>query len=69
MTDFSINGEKKDKEENYFIEPIFFTRLQLIKGLQVQYTTGFNVGFIKNEYLKAGNSVFTLGISYNFGKK
>lgn len=69
MTDFSIDEVRQEGEENYFIEPIFFTRMQLVKGLQLQYTTGFNVGLVKNDYLKAGNSVFTLGISYNFGKK
>lgn len=69
MTNFTINNEVSKLEENYFIEPVFFTRMQLVKGLQIQYTTGFNVGLVKNEYLKAGNAVFTLGIAYNFGVK
>ena len=64
-----VNDVVLGNEYNLFIEPIFFTRLQLTKGLDIQYTTGFNVGFLKNEYLKSGNSVFTLGITYNFGKK
>lgn len=69
MKDFSINAVKQDNEENLFIEPIFFTRMQLVKGLQLQYTAGFNMAVVKNEYLKAGNSVLTLGITYNFGSK
>lgn len=68
MTGFSINGVESPKEENIFIEPVFFTRMELLKGLQLQYTTGFNIGFVNNSYLKAGNSIFTLGIVYNFGK-
>lgn len=69
MTDFWINGDESAKEENIFIEPVFFTRMELTKGLQLQYTTGFNIGFVNNSYLKAGNSIFTLGIVYNFGKE
>lgn len=69
MTDFSIDGIDAPKEENFLIEPVFFTRMELMKGFQVQYTTGFNIGLVSNEYLKAGNSVFTLGVAYNFGKK
>lgn len=69
MTNFMLNELKKEGEENLFIEPVFFTRMQLVKGLQLQYTTGFNVGVVSNEYLKAGNAVFTLGLTYNFGKK
>lgn len=69
MTDFTINAIQQQKEENLFIEPVFFTRMQLVKGLQLQYTTGFNVGLLNNDYLKAGNAVFTLGVTYNFGNK
>jgi len=69
MREFLINDVAAQKEENLFIEPIFFTRLQLVDGLQLQYTTGFNIGMINNDYLKAGNSLFSLGITYTFGKK
>lgn len=68
-TKLVVNDVVQGNESNLFIEPIFFTRLQLKKGLDIQYTTGFNVGLFKNEYLKSGNSVFTLGLTYNFGKK
>jgi hypothetical protein len=68
MKDFLLDDVVTPKEENYFIEPLFFTRMQLVNGLQVQYTNGFNIGLNSNEYLKAGNSVFTLGLVYTFGK-
>lgn len=66
---FTINEVSPGNVQNIFIEPVFFTRMEMLKGLELQYTTGFNVGLMKNDYLKAGNSVFTLGITYNFGKK
>lgn len=69
MQDFKINQIEQTKEEAYFAEPLFFTRLELNKGLQLQYTNGFNVNLLSNEYLKAGNAVFTLGLAYNFYRK
>ncbi|MFZ4260575.1 hypothetical protein ACFRAE_00925 [Sphingobacterium sp. HJSM2_6] len=69
MDNFQLNGLESPLEENVFVEPIFFTRLQLNKGLQLQYTNGWNIGLMKNEYLKPGNAVFTLGLIYNFGRK
>jgi len=68
-TDFTIDGIDVQPEENLFIEPVFFTRMELFNGFQLQYTTGFNIGMVDNEYLQAGNSVFTLGVSYNFVRK
>lgn len=68
MKDFTLNKVASLIEDNYFIEPLFFTRMQLVNGLQIQYTNGFNIGLNSNEYLKAGNSVFTLGLVYTFGK-
>lgn len=68
MKGFWIDGIKNSDEENVFVEPVFYTRMEIIKGLQLQYTTGFNIGFVNNSYLKAGNSIFTLGLAYNFGK-
>lgn len=67
MKDFTINDLQSQKEEALFIEPLFFTRLELNKGFQLQYTNGFNFNVLDNEYLKAGNAVFTLGVTYNFG--
>ncbi|WP_225551977.1 hypothetical protein [Sphingobacterium bovistauri] len=68
MKEFWLNEMVSPTEENYFIEPLFFTRMELLNGLQIQYTNGFNIGLNSNEYLKAGNSVFTLGLVYTFGK-
>ncbi|TDS11844.1 hypothetical protein [Sphingobacterium paludis] len=67
MRSFTINNVDSPKEEAFFIEPLFFTRLELHKGLQLQYTNGFNFNVVDNDYLKAGNAVFTLGVTYNFG--
>lgn len=69
MDSFQLDYKAYPKEENVFVEPVFYTRLQLINGLQLQYTSGFNIGLQRNEFLKAGNSVFTLGLVYNFGRK
>lgn len=69
MDSFQLNGADAAEEENFLIEPVFYTRLQLNKGLHLQYSSGFNIGFKNNEYLKAGNSILTLGLVYNFGRK
>ncbi|GHE44989.1 hypothetical protein GCM10017764_30330 [Sphingobacterium griseoflavum] len=69
MTSFLINDLESPKEEAFFFEPLFFTRMELHKGLQLQYTNGFNFNVLENDYLKAGNAVFTLGVTYNFGGK
>lgn len=69
MDKFELNNEVHPLEENLFIEPIFFTRLEMSKGLQLQLTNGWNIGLMDNQYLKPGNAVFTLGLVYNFGRK
>ncbi|WP_257214109.1 hypothetical protein [Sphingobacterium sp. 1.A.5] len=69
MDRFELNGVSSQLEENLYIEPIFFTRLELNKGFQIQYTNGWNIGLMDNQYLKPGNAVFTLGLTYNFGRK
>lgn len=70
MNRFEVNGMAGQQlEENVYIEPVFFTRLALNNGVQLQYTNGWNFGLMDNQYLKAGNAVFTLGLVYNFGQK
>lgn len=69
MGRFELNGVDTQLEENVYIEPVFFTRLELNKGFQIQYTNGWNIGLMDNQYLKPGNAVFTLGLIYNFGRK
>src|SRR5690606_22938900 len=68
MKDFTIDGMASQPEEALFIEPLFFTRMELNRGFQLQYTNGFNFNVVDNTYLKAGNAVFTLGVTYNFTK-
>jgi hypothetical protein len=67
MKRFEINNVDQVKEDNIFIEPIFFTRMRLSDAVQLQYTTGSNFGLKNRKYLTAGNSVFSLGIVINVG--
>lgn len=69
MNSFRLDDIAQPKEDIFLIEPVFYTRLQLVKGLQLQYSSGFNIGLNNNEYLKAGNSVLALGLVYNFRKR
>ncbi|WP_243403328.1 hypothetical protein [Sphingobacterium haloxyli] len=69
MQDFTINDLASPTEEALFIEPLFYTRMELNKNFQIQYTNGFNFNVLDNTYLKAGNAVFTLGFTYHFGGK
>lgn len=68
MQDFKINGTDHPTEYNVLVEPIFFTRMEVAKNLQLQYSNGMNIGLISRDYLKAGNTVFTLGVVYTLGK-
>ncbi len=65
MNRFTANSINQKLEDNVFIEPVFFTRMALSNNFQLQYSNGSNIGLIKRDYLKAGNTVFTLGIIYN----
>lgn len=69
MNKFLINNIGQTIEDNFFIEPVFFTHLGLSKAVQLQYTSGSNFGLINNKFLTAGNSVLTVGIAVNFGGK
>ena len=64
---FSRNGILQPKEDNIFLEPVFFTRLKLNKIFQLQYTSGSNFGLRSRKFLTAGNSVFTIGLAINVG--
>ena len=57
------------KEDNIFLEPVFFTRMRISPNVQIQYTSGSNFGLKNRKYLTAGNSVFTLGAVINIGGK
>ena len=67
MEKFSRNGIFQPKEDNIFLEPVFFTRLKLNKTFQLQYTSGSNFGLHSRKFLTAGSSVFTIGLAINVG--
>lgn len=66
---FKINGVPHANEDNIFIEPVFFTRMVLSDGFQLQYTSGSNIGLKSRKFLNAGHSVFTIGAVVNIGGK
>ncbi|MBC7915536.1 MAG: hypothetical protein H7Y07_15605 [Pyrinomonadaceae bacterium] len=68
MNKFIRNDINQVKEDNIFLEPIFFTRMHLNNSVQLQYTTGSNFGLKNRKFLTAGNSVFSLGLVLNVGK-
>ncbi|MGY0039055.1 hypothetical protein [Pedobacter sp. NJ-S-72] len=67
MGTFLINGVAQSKEDNIFLEPVFFTRMRLSKAVQLQYTTSYNLGLKNREYMTAGNSIFSVGAVINVG--
>ena len=67
MKSFRLNDVNQPREDNIFIEPIFFTRMRLSDAVQLQYTTGSNFGLKNRKFLTAGNSVFSLGFVVNVG--
>ena len=69
MDRFFVNGAVQPKEDNIFLEPIFFTRMALSKIVQLQYTSSSNFGLKNRDYLTAGNSIFTIGVILNVGGK
>lgn len=66
--DFFHNGIKQPNEDNIFLEPVFFTRMILSDEVQLQYTSGSNIGLKSRKFLNAGNSVFTVGAVVNLGR-
>lgn len=67
MSRFLINSAMQPKEDNIFVEPIFFTRMRLSKAVQLQYTTSYNLGLKNRKYMTAGNSIFSIGAVINTG--
>jgi len=67
MYKYSLNGVGKPAETNFFIEPIFYTRLTLNPSVQLQYTSGSNFGLRNGKTLTAAYSVFSLGFVINAG--
>jgi hypothetical protein len=67
MDTFLIGGISQPKEDNIFLEPIFFTRMKLSDAVQLQYTTSGNFGLKNRKYMTAGNSIFSIGAVINVG--
>lgn len=67
MYKYALNSVEKPTETNFFIEPIFYTRLTLNPSVQLQYTTGSNFGLRNGKTLTAAYSVFSLGFVINAG--
>lgn len=67
--DFYRNGMLQPNEENIFLEPVFFTRMILSDQVQLQYTSGSNIGLKNRKFLNAGSSVFSVGAVINLGRK
>lgn len=61
------NGAIRPVENNIFVEPIFYTRLELSPVVQLQYTSGGNIGLKNGKALTAAYSVFSLGVVINVG--
>ena len=61
------NDILQENEDNVFFEPVFFTRLKVNEAVQLQYTSGSNIGLKNRKFLTAGSSVFTFGVVINVG--
>lgn len=65
---FYRNGLLQANEDNIFLEPVFFTRMILSEQVQLQYTSGSNIGLKSRKFLNAGHSVFSVGAVINLGR-
>ncbi|MFD1186262.1 hypothetical protein [Pontibacter rugosus] len=67
MHEYTLNNVPGELEDNIFLEPIFYTRLTLNPAVQLQYTSGTNIGLKNRDILTASYSVFSLGFVINVG--
>lgn len=67
LDNFRLDGLGHAPEDNVFLEPITYTRIQLAGPVQFQIISGSNFGLRHRKYLKAANSVFQFGIVVNVG--
>ena len=65
LNNFRINGQLAPGESNVFFEPITFTRTKVVGPVQLQLISGQIIGFKRNDFLKAANSVFQVGLVIN----
>ncbi|GAC1367129.1 MAG: hypothetical protein NVS3B25_21440 [Hymenobacter sp.] len=68
LNNFQLDGQPAAGESNLFFEPITFTRAQIAGPVQLQLMSGQIFGLRHNNYLKAANSVFQVGIIINLDK-
>lgn len=66
---FYRNNIIQANEDNIFFEPVFFTRVVLSKQVQLQLTSGSNIGLKNRSFLNANSSVFSVGAVVNLGRK
>jgi len=62
-----IDGLAASAENNIFLEPITYTRIQVLGPVQFQLISGGMFGLKHRQYLRASNSVFQFGILVNLG--
>lgn len=67
LSSFKLNGVAMPGEDNIFLEPITFSRVQVAGPVQLQFISGGNFGLKHRKYLKAANGVFQLGVVVNLG--
>lgn len=67
MNEFLRNNVPQIREDNIFLEPVFYTRMAISKAVQLQYTSGSNFGLKNRKFLTAGNSIFSVGLVINVG--
>ena len=69
LENFKLDNVPTLGEENVFLEPITYTRIQLVGPVQLQLISGSNFGLRQRKFLKAANSVFNFGVVVNIGGK
>ncbi|WP_133273949.1 hypothetical protein [Hymenobacter radiodurans] len=67
LSDLRVDGVATTPEDNVFVEPITFTRVQVAGPVQLQLISGGMFGLRSQKYLKASNSVFNFGVVVNIG--
>ena len=66
-SNFRLDGLSMPGESNIFLEPITFTRVQVLGPIQLQLISGSEFGLRHRKFLRAANSVFQLGVLVNLG--
>lgn len=67
LSNLRVDGIATMSEDNVFVEPITFTRVQLAGPIQLQLISGGMFGLRSQKNLKASNSVFNFGVVVNVG--